>query len=81
MAALTAPMEVPATISICTLCFTNALNTPQAKAPREPPPCMTRTFSIFLDSLCLVVPGLFYGITHRYDIIYKIAYLDKLFDI
>ena len=53
MAAFTAPMDVPATMSILTFFFTNALNTPHAKAPNEPPPCKTRTFSTSLDSLCL----------------------------
>jgi len=52
MAAFTAPIDVPAAISILIFFFTNALNTPHANAPREPPPCNTRTFSIFLDFLC-----------------------------
>src|SRR5215211_8222391 len=53
IAAFTAPIDVPAAMSILIFFFTNALNTPQANAPREPPPCNTSTFSVFLDSLCL----------------------------
>jgi hypothetical protein len=36
IAAFTAPIDVPATMSILTFFFTNALNTPHAKAPNEP---------------------------------------------
>jgi hypothetical protein len=51
MAAFMAPIDVPATMSILIFFFTKALNTPHAKAPRDPPPCNTSTFSISLDSL------------------------------
>jgi hypothetical protein len=53
MAAFTAPIDVPATISILIYCFNSALNTPQAKDPKEPPPCIIRTFSKALVFLCL----------------------------
>jgi hypothetical protein len=36
--AFTAPIDVPATISIFILFSTNVLKTPHAKAPKEPPP-------------------------------------------
>jgi hypothetical protein len=53
MAAFTAPIEVPATISIWIFCFTSALKTPHAKDPKEPPPYIMRTFSKDLVLLCL----------------------------
>jgi hypothetical protein len=37
MAAFTPPIDVPAIISIFILLFTNALKTPQPKAPKELP--------------------------------------------
>jgi hypothetical protein len=39
---------VSATISIRMLLFASPLNTPQPKAPSEPPPCNIKTFSILL---------------------------------
>jgi hypothetical protein len=51
IAALLAPMDVPATISILIFFFTKALYTPHANAPKEPPPYNTSTFSVCLDSL------------------------------
>src|SRR6185437_5994149 len=38
-------MEVPAIISNFMLCFARVLYTPHSYAPREPPPCSTRTDS------------------------------------
>ena len=43
------PIEVPAIIFIFILLFARALNTPQPKAPKEPPPWSIRTFSIVSD--------------------------------
>jgi hypothetical protein len=49
-AAFTPPIEVPARIWSFILFFRRALNTPQPKAPSEPPPCIIRTFSMKLLS-------------------------------
>src|SRR2546425_7855958 len=43
--ALTAPMEVPATMSNFMPRLASALNTPHSYAPNEPPPCITSTVS------------------------------------
>jgi hypothetical protein len=32
--------------------FTNALNTPHPKTHKEPPPCITRTFSANIVCIC-----------------------------
>lgn len=45
IAALTAPIEVPATTSNFLTYLASALYTPHSYAPSEPPPCRTRTVS------------------------------------
>lgn len=46
IAALTPPIDVPATMSIfCNLLSANALKTPHPNAPSDPPPWSIRTFS------------------------------------
>jgi hypothetical protein len=47
IAALIAPIEVPATISNFLSCLQRALYTPHSYAPSDPPPCMTSTVSSF----------------------------------
>src|SRR6188472_2571832 len=49
MEAFSPPIEVPAIMSIFILLLARALKTPQPKAPKEPPPCSMRTFSILSD--------------------------------
>jgi len=50
MAPFIAPIEVPEIMSNLIFFFSNALLAPHAKAPRDPPPCNTRTFStVWLD--------------------------------
>ena len=45
IAALTAPIEVPATLSNFISCLDNVLLTPHSYAPSDPPPYITKTVS------------------------------------
>src|SRR5690242_21742849 len=54
IAALMAPIDVPATMSNFTPCLDSALYTPHSYAPNEPPPCITKTVSYCSFCTCLI---------------------------
>jgi len=55
IAPLTPPIDVPAIMSNLIFFLANALIAPHAKAPREPPPCSTSTFSTPIPCLWLII--------------------------
>lgn len=62
IAPLIAPIDVPEIMSNLMFFLAKAFITPQAKAPKEPPPCNTRTFSAGCFFVMFPVVGFLYDI-------------------